>query len=114
MSDKRCSLDSDSSFLSKNHEQPTLRPEVTVIGAAIMDMVVGPVSEAVFRIGSQPMQYSRLTYGGDALNESLILSKLGIRTELITKVGSDETGERILAHAAKCGIGLEHVVLLFL
>ncbi len=110
MPDKRCSLDPEASLMGKNHEQTTLRPEVTVIGAAIMDMVVGPVSEAVFRTGSQPMQYSRLTYGGDALNESLILSKLGVRTELITKVGNDETGERILAHAAKSGIILNHAI----
>ena len=37
-----------------------------------------------------------LSFGGDALNEAVVLSQLGVEVELISKVGNDEAGKRIL------------------
>ena len=70
--------------------------DVTIIGAAIIDVLAAPVNENVFSIGSQPMDTIEMSFGGDALNEAVILSRLGKRVQLITKVGDDEAGRRVL------------------
>ncbi len=81
-----------------------MKKKVTVIGAAIMDINAGPVSKNVFELGSVPAERMKLTYGGDALNEATDLSVLGVNTELISVVGDDETGEKVISHAKKHGI----------
>ncbi len=83
---------------------------VTVIGAAIVDVLAGPVSETVFKTGSQPMNNISLSFGGDALNEAVALSKLGISVELVSKVGCDESGDRVLNFLREHDVSTEHVV----
>ena len=73
-----------------------LKSEVTIIGAGIIDVLAGPVDESVFEKGSQPVNSTRLAFGGDALNEAVVLSQLGAQVELISKVGNDEAGKRVL------------------
>ena len=73
-----------------------MNAEVTVIGAGIIDVLAGPVDESVFVKDSQPMNSTRLAFGGDALNEAVVLSQLGAKVELISKVGDDEAGKRVL------------------
>jgi len=73
-----------------------MRHDITVIGAAILDVLAGPVNPSVFQKGSLPMQNISLSFGGDALNEAVVLSQLGMDVELISKVGNDEAGKRVL------------------
>ncbi len=73
-----------------------MKRDITVIGAAIIDVLAGPVDESVFEKGSQPVNSTRLAFGGDALNEAVVLSQLGAKVELISKVGDDEAGKRVL------------------
>ena len=73
-----------------------MKADVTIIGAAILDVLTGPVDESVFVKGSQPVNSTRLAFGGDALNEAVVLSQLGAKVELISKVGDDEAGKRVL------------------
>ncbi len=73
-----------------------MKRDVTIIGAAIIDVLAGPVDEKVFELGSQPVNSTRLAFGGDALNEAVVLSQLGVKVELISKVGNDEAGKRVL------------------
>jgi len=70
--------------------------DVTVIGAAIIDVLTGPVDEKLWGESSLPMESMRLCFGGDALNEAVVLSRLGVNTELISKVGNDDAGKRVL------------------
>lgn len=70
--------------------------QITIIGAAIMDVLASPVRFSELKIGSLPMNDIRLSYGGDALNEAVILSRLGINTKLISKIGDDTAGNQIL------------------
>ena len=70
--------------------------KITVIGAAILDVLAGPVNEQIFQNGSQPMETTRLSFGGDALNEAVALSRLGKKVQLISKVGKDEAGDRVI------------------
>lgn len=73
-----------------------MKPDVSIIGAAILDVLAGPVDESIFDKGSLPMRSTGLAFGGDALNEAVILSQLGLNVELISKVGNDEAGKRVL------------------
>jgi sugar/nucleoside kinase (ribokinase family) len=75
-----------------------------------MDVLAGPVSPKVFETGSQPMDSIRISFGGDALNEAVALSKLGVSVELISKVGQDEAGERILEYLKKYNVSTECIV----
>ena len=44
----------------------TGEPEVLVIGAAIIDVLVRPADEAVFHTGSYPAEDIRMSVGADA------------------------------------------------
>ena len=83
--------------------------DITVIGAAIIDILASPVSEAVFSAGSIPMETIKMSFGGDALNETLILSGLGKKVQLISKVGDDEAGKRVLGLLQEKGISIASV-----
>ena len=87
------------------------KKDITVIGAAIIDVLAEPVSEAVFRTGSQPMDMTALSFGGDALNEAVVLSRLGKRVELVTKVGDDEAGKRVQGYMKDNGMALSSVTV---
>ncbi len=84
---------------------------VTVIGASVMDVLARPVDFDLLHAGSQPMQDIRVSYGGDALNEAAVLTKLGISVDLISKVGRDEAGGNMLNYMKKLGISVEHVII---
>ena len=81
-----------------------MRHDITVIGAAILDVLAGPVNPSVFQKGSLPMQNISLSFGGDALNEAVVLSQLGMDVELISKVGNDEAGKRVLDFLKEKGV----------
>ena len=73
-----------------------MQKNITIIGPCVVDVLAGPVDETVFQNGSMPVTMSKLSFGGDALNESVVLSRMGLNVELVTKVGGDEAGARIL------------------
>ena len=83
--------------------------KITVIGAAILDVLAGPVNEQIFQNGSQPMETIRLSFGGDALNEAVALSRLGVDVQLISKVGKDEAGDRVIDYIKENGLSAEWI-----
>ncbi|MBP3338304.1 MAG: carbohydrate kinase family protein [Lachnospiraceae bacterium] len=85
--------------------------DITVIGAAIIDILVGPVKNNIFAIGSCPVEYTKMSFGGDALNEAIILSKLGKKVQLISKVGNDEAGERVIDFVKGNGLMTEYIAV---
>lgn len=60
-----------------------MKPVVTVIGEALIDVVV-PVS-------GQPVEH----VGGSPTNVAIGLARLGHRTRLVTQIGPDQKGQRI-------------------
>lgn len=87
-----------------------MKKTVTVIGAAIVDVLVGPVNASVFEKGSLAMEMSKMSFGGDALNEAVALSKLGVSVELVSKVGQDEAGMRVVHFLEKNGVDTSKVI----
>lgn len=88
-----------------------MQKDVTVIGAAIIDVLAGPVNASVFEIGSQAMSQTKLSFGGDALNEAVVLSRMGKQVQLISKVGNDDAGTRVLDYLKENGISSDNVIV---
>lgn len=83
--------------------------QVSVMGPAIVDVLASPVSRDVFERGTYPLKSIRLSYGGNALNESVVLGRFGVETELISKVGADESGRHIIEYADRSGVSVTHI-----
>lgn len=81
--------------------------EIIIIGASIIDILVRPASAAVFETGSYPAEDICMALGADALNEALILAKMGKDVRLETIVGDDCAGRFIIDLCRKHGIVLE-------
>lgn len=78
-----------------------MNPEITVIGAGVVDVLVGAADKKILTRHSTPMDFIKISFGGDALNESVVLSRLGKSVQWISKVGDDVAGHRILSYAVE-------------
>lgn len=83
--------------------------DVVLVGAAIMDTVVVPVDASVFTCGSTPVERIVLTSGGDAMNEAIVLSRLGRRVRLISRIGKDSAGAYLKDICAKAGMDTQYL-----
>ena len=81
---------------------------ITIIGPAVIDVITGPVAFSSASL-SQTVKTTRMTFGGDALNESVVLSRFHKNADLISKLGTDEAGARILSYLKNNGISARHV-----
>ncbi|SDB24449.1 carbohydrate kinase family protein [Butyrivibrio sp. INlla16] len=88
-----------------------MKKEVTVIGAAIMDIHAGPVPGDLFSKGSVPADRMCISFGGDALNEAVVLSGLGVKTEIISVIGKDETGQSVLKNLRDNNVATEKITI---
>ena len=84
--------------------------KISVMGAAIIDVLAAPVNFDGLKIGSQPMDNIRLSYGGDALNEAVVLAKLGAEVELFSNVGNDEAGRQVINYLSANGVDTSGIV----
>ncbi|MDO5425569.1 MAG: carbohydrate kinase family protein [Eubacteriales bacterium] len=82
------------------------REKIIVMGAAIVDVLVRPASQEIFRTGSYPVEDIHMSTGGDALNEATILARFGKQVELRTVIGDDLAGKLVLEHCREAGIAL--------
>ncbi len=82
---------------------------VLVIGAAGTD-IVGRAT-APLQTGTSNPGRVRVSHGGVARNIAENLARLGTETVLITAVGDDERGARLLAQAAQAGVSTEHAIV---
>lgn len=77
------------------------KPEIVVIGAAIVDLPLCPVGRDVFDRPSSPVEQMSMTVGGDAINEATILTRLGHAVRLVSALGNDPAGSFVLEHCRK-------------
>ena len=75
--------------------------DVMIIGAAIVDLPLRPVSKEVFDVVSYPVDGIAMTIGGDALNESAIITRLGHKVALMSCIGVDVAGAFVLSHCER-------------
>ena len=78
--------------------------DVVCVGSSVVDIPLRPVDRSVFDQVSYPVENISMQVGGDALNESIIISRLGASVALVTAVGKDAAGNFILESAAREGV----------
>ena len=79
--------------------------EILILGAAIGDVLVSPANAEMLECASSPARI-RVSTGGDALNESTVLARLGHSPALGTVLGADDMAHMIEAHCAREGVRL--------
>ena len=72
--------------------------KINVIGASCIDLLVSYVDKDKFFSGTYKVDNIKPSYGGDALNQSVVLSKLNNDVKLITIVGDDTYGKDIISY----------------
>lgn len=88
---------------------PSDRCDIILAGAAIIDVPVVPVDASVFTRTSTPADHIMMTSGGDAMNEAVILSRLGRRVRLVSRIGCDDAGAYIKAKCRNENIDVRYV-----
>ncbi|MBD3878324.1 MAG: carbohydrate kinase family protein [Quinella sp. 1Q5] len=82
---------------------------ISVIGPGVIDVLAGAVDDKILSRVSSPMDFVEISFGGDALNEAVVLSRLGKQVQWISKVGDDEAGRRVLNYAEENNLSVEGV-----
>lgn len=85
-------------------------PDVVCIGVALMDLPVGPITKEALDRETTMVKELRLTTGGDAFNQSVILSRLGQRVALVGQIGKDLLGDRIVETCHQEGIDTGNLI----
>lgn len=91
----------------RESRQPT--SQVLVIGASSLDVKGRALAPLVTGTSNQGL--IRSSSGGVARNIAENLARLGVPTTLLSAVGGDGTGKRLLARAADSGIDIQHVLV---
>lgn len=74
-----------------------MRPfDVVCVGVMLMDLPLGPIKGNLFAQETTMVENIALTTGGDALNEAVVLSRLGKRVALLGEVGQDLLGDLLI------------------
>lgn len=84
--------------------------DVICAGGAIVDILLRPVDKNIFDADSYPLDSIGMTLGGDALNESTIISRLGKKVALMGLVGQDPAGTFIREACEKEGIDIQSLL----
>lgn len=83
--------------------------EIVCIGQAVIDCITRGKEEKPHKKNVYRAENISLNTGGDALNESVILSRLGHRVKLVCGVGNDVAGNLILHEMETRGIDVSDV-----
>jgi pseudouridine kinase len=81
---------------------------ILVIGAALLDTKGKPL--AGLEPGTSNPSYIRHSRGGTARNVAENLARLGSSVILLTAVGDDETGARLMKATARAGVNVTHAI----
>jgi sugar/nucleoside kinase (ribokinase family) len=98
---------SSCSELTEKLKQLSKKFDVICIGAAIVDIPLQPVNRSIFDVASYPIDRIAMSIGGDAINEATIISRLGHKTALLSKIGDDIAGQFILDNCKKNNIQID-------
>jgi sugar/nucleoside kinase (ribokinase family) len=85
--------------------------EVLCVGMALTDILAKGVQTIRFGGHTEFVETVSMSTGGDALNQAIVLSKLGHKPGLLSMVGSDAQGEYLINECKKNGVDVEGVVI---
>lgn len=92
--------------MSKNEKQA----EVVCIGQALVDCITRGKEHDPYKKNVYRAESISINTGGDALNESIVLSHLGHRVKLVCGVGADAAGDLVLNTAKSHGVDISDAV----
>ena len=79
-------------------------PDSIIIGAAIVDIPLAPVTPDILSAHSTPLERIAMGLGGDAANEALVLARLGRAPALVSLVGRDAPGDFVCQTLSRAGV----------
>lgn len=89
-----------------------MKTEVLCIGQAVVDCITRGVEDDPFGRGKTRAQSITLNLGGDAVNESFVLSSLGRRVGLVCAVGDDLAGRFVRNEASRRELDITGVTMI--
>lgn len=84
---------------------------ILCVGMMCCDIILAPVPHNILSIDNCRIEPPGMATGGDALNVSISLSKLGCAVSIIGCIGNDQNGHFIIEELEKHGINHRAVVL---
>ena len=94
-----------------NNNSSNIAPEVICIGEAVVDCITRGVEDDPLGMGKTRANSITLNLGGDAVNESFVLTSLGRRTGLVCAVGDDLAGRFVANEAERRGLDMSGVTM---
>ena len=85
--------------------------EVICIGQAVVDCITRGVEDDPLGMGKTRANSITLNLGGDAVNESFVLTSLGRRAGLVCAVGDDLAGRFVYNEAVRRGLDTTGVTM---
>ena len=86
-------------------------PDSIIIGAAIVDIPLSPVTSDILSAHSAPLERIAMGLGGDAANEALVLARLGHSPALVSVVGDDAPGDFVRRTLSRSGVDVAAVAV---
>lgn len=83
---------------------------IWIFGPVNMDVMVRPVDPGMLFAGSAPVEDIGIFFGGDALNEAVILHRLGASVSLVSEIGQDAAGDQLAGFLEQEGISAGGIV----
>ena len=84
--------------------------DIVCMGMALVDSIIKgfdpePISASGYRARS-----GSLNVGGEAVNEAVAASRLGMKTGIVCSLGEDPAGDMVLAQLERCGVDTSAVL----
>jgi sugar/nucleoside kinase (ribokinase family) len=83
--------------------------DVLCVGLMLVDILARPADASIFTRDTTWADDLRMCTGGDALNEAMVLSRLGLRAGLVGRVGGDAFGGFVLDAARRAGVDVQGI-----
>lgn len=84
--------------------------DVLCVGVMLTDLLLGPLSQGIFDRETTFVDHMQFTTGGDALNEGIVLARLGKKVGLIGQVGKDLFGQYIIQRCEENSIDHKGII----
>ncbi|HWQ77772.1 MAG TPA: carbohydrate kinase family protein [Anaerovoracaceae bacterium] len=81
--------------------------DIMCVGEIVADIVVRPVPNIDFTADSMRVEEISVKSGGDAMNTSIDLARLGSRVAFVGKVGRDDFGNMLMDNARAVGVNVD-------
>lgn len=87
--------------------------DVLCVGLALVNFPIHPVDENVFKNDVNKVSPITLLPGGDAANQSIIISRLGAKVALVSTIGGDGFGKILLEMLTQMGgeLDISHIAV---